>query len=48
MRIEFLEGVKSIKKAWRLAPWSEKIIRVDGGYMAFESVSDYHIWLRQR
>lgn len=29
-------------------PWAAKIIKVEGGYMGFESVDDYQIWQNQR
>ncbi len=29
------------------APWAAKIVKVDGGYMAFESIDDYNTWKRQ-
>lgn len=37
------------RKAAALAmPWATKIVKVDGGYMGFESESDYRTWRNQR
>ena len=46
MRTEFLE-VETIEQAEQLAPWAAKIVEVDGGYMAFESITDYETWVGQ-
>lgn len=35
-------------QAHKLAPWAAKVVKVDGGYMAFESVADYETWKRQK
>ena len=32
---------KSRKRAQEQCPWAEKIVKVDGGYLCFESASDY-------
>ncbi len=37
----------SAKQARKLAPWAAKIVKVEGGYKAFESVTDYQTWRRQ-
>ena len=37
----------SAKQARKLAPWAAKVVKVEGGYMAFESVSDYQTWRKQ-
>ena len=29
-------------------PWACKIVKVDGGYMAFESIVDYDTWRKQK
>jgi hypothetical protein len=47
MRVEFIE-VKTLKAARAKAPWAAKIVRVEGGYMAFESISDYATWRNQK
>lgn len=47
MRTEFVEcGTR--KQAQVACPWAAKIVKVEGGYMCFESVDDYNTWLRQR
>lgn len=46
MRTEFLQ-VNTAAKARQLAPWAAKIVKVDGGFMAFESVIDYQRWRAQ-
>ena len=33
--------------AWLEAPWAVDLVEVDGGYMAFESMTDYEIWRGQ-
>lgn len=38
----------SAKQARKLDPWAAKIVKVEGGYMAFESVSDYQTWRKQK
>lgn len=34
--------------AHRLCPWAARVVKVEGGFLCFESVSDYAIWLNQR
>lgn len=34
--------------ARKQCPWASVIAKADGGYMAFESVTDYHIWSSQK
>jgi len=29
------------------APWSAIVVKVDGGYIAFESIVDYQTWTKQ-
>lgn len=48
MRQQFLEGCKSAKEARKLAPWAAVVIKVDGGYRAFESTTDAETWRRQK
>lgn len=31
-----------------LAPWAAKLTRVEGGYQAFESVTDWETWKNQK
>ena len=47
MRKEFIE-CKSRAQAERLAPWAAEILKVEGGYMAFESIADAEIWRGQK
>ncbi|GAB0057456.1 hypothetical protein SIID45300_01784 [Candidatus Magnetaquicoccaceae bacterium FCR-1] len=47
MRKEFLE-VSTRYMAKKLAPWAAIIAKADGGYMAFESVTDYWTWKQQK
>ena len=39
---------KTRKTAVKLATWACKIIKIEGGYMAFESWDDYKIWKNQK
>ena len=39
---------KTRKTAIRRAPWAAKIVKVEGGYMAFEYVTDYEVWKNQQ
>lgn len=47
MRKQLIE-CKSRKTAVKRAPWAAKIVKVEGGYMAYESVSDYQKDKRQK
>ena len=47
MRTELIE-CKSRKTAIRKAPWAAKIVKVGGGYMAWESIDDYRTWGNQK
>ena len=47
MRQKFLE-VSTAREARTLAPWAAKIVKVTGGYMAFESIADYQTWAAQK
>lgn len=47
MRQEFIQ-VESRKDAIKQAPWAAKIVKVDGGYKAFESIQDYEAWKNQK
>lgn len=48
MRIEFLE-TDNRAKAKRLASFEPvKLVKVVGGYMAFESWSDWEVWANQK
>lgn len=43
MRKEFV-WYKTRKTAVRRCPWASKIVKVVGGYLAFESWDDYRTW----
>ena len=47
MKKVFLEA-KNRKQAEKQAPWAAAIVKVSGGYMAFESMKDYHVWKNQK
>jgi hypothetical protein len=47
MRTEFVETPKR-SDAIKLAPWASRFIKVDHGYMCFESESDYQTWKGQK
>jgi hypothetical protein len=47
MRTQFVE-TNSRKAAAAECPWAAKIVKVDGGYMCFESVADYNTWHGQK
>ena len=47
MRMALIEA-SSWREAVRLAPWAAKFARVEGGYMAFESLGDYQVWRGQK
>lgn len=40
--------VTTRKQATALAPWACKIVKVDGGYYAFERISDFERWNNQK
>jgi len=43
MRREYIR-VTSRATAKRRAPWAATICRVHGGFLAFESVTDWSVW----
>ena len=47
MRTEYRE-FKTRRAAIKHMPWAAKILKVDGGYMGFESITDYNIRKNQR
>ena len=47
MLSKFVE-CKSKAVAYKKCPWASVIIRVTGGYMCFESYSDYMVWKNQK
>lgn len=47
MRTQFIE-TNSRKEAVNEMTWAGKIVKVDGGYMGFESYDDYKAWKNQK
>ena len=47
MAPKFIE-TENRKTASNLAPWAVGIIKVAGGYLAFQSVEDYRTWKNQK
>ena len=43
-----LDGCKTAKEAKQKASWAAKVVKVEGGYMAFEFVTDYNVWKNQK
>ena len=46
MRQKFIEGSRI--EAENECPWAEKIEKVCGGYLCFESIDDYNTWKNQK
>jgi len=47
MRTQFFD-CKTRKTAINRAPWAARIVKVEGGYLAFESIADYSVWKSQK
>ena len=47
MRKEFIQA-DTRYQAKKAAPWAASIVKVEGGFMAFESVSDAQLWKSQK
>ena len=47
MRQEFIP-VATRREAYKACPWAAIVIRVEGGFRAFESLLDVRVWMRQR
>jgi len=47
MRKEFIAKVTR-KKAVSAMTWASKIVKMDGGYMGFESLDDYKTFSNQK
>ncbi len=43
-----LEGCKTAKEAKQKASWAAKVVKVEGGYIVFEFMSDYATWQNQK
>lgn len=48
MRTELLIGCKTSQEAMRKMPWAHVVRKVDGGYMGWESSTDYKTWKNQK
>ena len=47
MRIETVD-CKTYKTAYNRCPWAARVMRVAGGFIAYESVDDYETAKRQK
>ena len=47
MRTLFIE-VEKRYDAKKIAPWANSVAKVCGGFIAFESISDFKIWRGQK
>jgi len=47
MKIMMIES-KTRKSAMKRAPWAAKVVKVSGGWLAFESITDYTVWKKQK
>ncbi|WP_163056815.1 hypothetical protein [Acidithiobacillus ferrooxidans] len=48
MRKETFTGSVSRYFVQRQCPWATKVVKVSGGYKAFESIEDWKVWKKQR
>jgi hypothetical protein len=46
MRQQYVQ-TNNRKKAIKLCPWAEYVIKVEDGYHCFESYNDYKTWKNQ-
>ena len=46
MRQQFIQ-CETREEAEEAAPWAAEIVEVEGGFMAFESITDYDTWNNQ-
>ena len=47
MKIKLIE-TESRYQAAKIAHWAAKIVKVYGGFMAFESITDWQVWKKQK
>ena len=47
MKAEFI-AAKTAEQAYWQAPWACKLVKVEGGYFAFESYSDWLVFKAQK
>ena len=43
-----LAECKTKLEAYELYPWASVVVKAEGGWMCFESYTDYHIWINQK
>ncbi len=48
MRKEIFTGNVSRYFVQRQCPWAAKIVKIHGGYIAFESIGDWKTWKNQK
>ena len=47
MRTQLVQTV-SLIHAQLECPWAEMVVKVEGGYLCFESIDDYETWNNQK
>jgi len=47
MRQAYITDVKNYRAAKKIAPWAAIIAKAFGGFIAFESATDYATWRKQ-
>jgi hypothetical protein len=47
MRKQFID-CKTYETAYRRAPWACAVAKVAGGFLAFESSTEYYNWKKQK
>ena len=47
MKQQFVNA-QTREEAAKTCPWAEKIVKVTGGFLCFESAQDYEMWKNQR
>ena len=47
MKKQYVE-VKYYYQAQKICPWASKIIKTEGGFYCFESITDYKTWKDQK
>jgi hypothetical protein len=50
MRLEFVLDLAAPddRYARRICPWATRVVKVEAGYLCFESETDYLLWKHQR
>ena len=47
MRTQFVQ-TESRYQAKKQCPWQSRTAKINGGYMCFESITDYETWKNQK